>query len=83
MEILNFLDGFPIETSIFRGFPIVTFEYRRVNIIIYPCSWHSFGNEMINRWLLRSRLLCGRYWNHQGNHNWKPPINGSFNGKII
>ena len=57
MEIPNFLDDFPIETSIFRGFPIVTFEYRRVNIIIYPCSWHSFGNVMINHWVLRSHAL--------------------------
>jgi hypothetical protein len=57
MEILYFLDGFPIETSIFRGFPIVTFEYQRVNIIIYPCSWHSFGNVMINHWVLRSHAL--------------------------
>ena len=81
MEIPNFLDGFPIETSIFRGFPIVTFEYQRVNIIIYPCSWHSFGNVMIKP--LGSTKPLALWTVNQGNHNWKPPINGSFNGKII
>ena len=38
MENPPFMDGFPIETSIYMGFPIAMFDYRRVN----QDTWNYF-----------------------------------------
>ena len=40
-----FMDDIPIQTSIYRGFPIVTFDYQRVSCTFFPKILKQHGNK--------------------------------------